>query len=198
MIGALSGDRQGLMILDRWRMFNMMYHIFDLKQRPDLIKLLLTNFDYTIHGHPRVLAGKALIAGTKDIRIVATSALRKYAFRPAVSLTGQGEVEPDWKWAIKQLVWQLYDPEIEVAAVAVKALEKACNKKANLEFIVQCKPTLDHLGEISAPLLLRFLSTSIGYHYLDGLDYISNEMDDWFLGRNDSYVSVIEASLAKA
>ena len=26
-----------------------------------------------------------------------------------------------------------------------------------------------------------FLSTSIGYQYLDGLDYITQEMDDWFL-----------------
>jgi rapamycin-insensitive companion of mTOR len=57
---------------------------------------------------------------------------------------------------------------------------------------------LDHLGEIGAPLLLRFLSTSVGYHYLDGLDYITREMDDWFLGRNDTYVALIEASMARA
>lgn len=62
---------------------------------------------------------------------------------------------------------------------------------------------------------VRFLSTSIGYHYLDGLDYITQEMDDWFLvscnaafcimikthktqGRNDSYATLVEASLARA
>jgi hypothetical protein len=45
---------------------------------------------------------------------------------------------------------------------------------------------------------LRFLSTSVGYKYLDELDYITREMDDWFLGRNDSYVALIEASLARA
>jgi hypothetical protein len=95
-------------------------------------------------------------------------------------------------------VTQLYDPEIEVCATAIKILEGACNRKNYLEYIVECRPALDHLGEIGAPLLLRFLSTSIGYQYLDGLDYISNEMDDWFLGRNDSYVGVIEASLARA
>ncbi|EOO00642.1 putative cytosolic regulator pianissimo protein [Phaeoacremonium minimum UCRPA7] len=175
MLGVLSGDPKGLQMLDRWRMFNMMYHIVDLKQRPDLIKLLLTNFDYTLQGHPRVLLSKALTAGTKDIRIHATNALRKYATSP-----------------------RLYDPDVEVCATAVKILEKACNTKNYLEYIVECRPALDHLGEIGAPLLLRFLSTSIGYHYLDGLDYISNEMDDWFLGRNDTYVGVIEASLARA
>jgi rapamycin-insensitive companion of mTOR len=197
MLGVLTSDVRGLQMMDRWRMFNMMYHIVDLKQRPDLIKMLLSSFDYTLNGHPRVLLSKALTAGTKEIRIHASNVLRKHAVRPALgSSFGQGI--GDSKWAIKLLVTQLYDPEVEVCATAVKILEKACNHKDLLEFIVECRPALDHLGEIGAPLLLRFLSTSIGYHYLDGLDYISNEMDDWFLGRNDSYVDVIEASLKRA
>lgn len=196
MLGVLSGDVKGMQMMDRWRIFNMMYRIVDLKQRPDLIKLMLSNFDYALPGHPRVLLSKALTAGTKDIRINATNALRKYATRPR--MTAQGHELGDAKWAIQLLVTQLYDPEVEVCATAVKILEKACNTKNQLEYIVECRPALDHLGEIGAPLLLRFLSTSIGYHYLDGLDYISNEMDDWFLGRNDSYVGVIEASLARS
>jgi hypothetical protein len=196
MLGTLSGDVKGMQMLDRWRIFNMMYRILDLKQRPDLIKLMLANFDYSLQGHPRVLLSKALTAGTKDIRIYATNALRKYATHPRMGPHGQ---EPsDSKWAIQLLVTQLYDPEVEVCATAVKILEKACNTRNHLEYIVECRPALDHLGEIGAPLLLRFLSTSIGYHYLDGLDYISNEMDDWFLGRNDTYVGVIEASLARS
>ncbi|KAI0840664.1 Rapamycin-insensitive companion of mTOR, N-term-domain-containing protein [Hypoxylon sp. FL0890] len=196
MIGVLSSDPKGLQMLERWRIFNMMYHIVDFKQRPDLIKLLLANLDYSLPGHPRVLLSKALTAGTKDMRIHATNVLRKYATRQRVTPTGQ--IISDSKWAIQLLVTQLYDPEVEVCATAVKILEKACNSKALLEYIVECRPALDHLGEIGAPLLLRFLSTSIGYHYLDGLDYISNEMDDWFLGRNDTYVSLIEASLARS
>lgn len=196
MLGVLSGDVKGMQMLDRWRIFNMVYRILDLKQRPDLIKLMLLNFDYSLQGHPRVLLSKALTAGTKDTRIYATNALRKYATHPTMNAQGQGP--NDSKWAIQLLVTQLYDPEIEVCATAVKILEKACNTKNHLEYIVECRPALDHLGEIGAPLLLRFLSTSIGYHYLDGLDYISNEMDDWFLGRNDSYVGLIEASLARS
>ncbi|KAK6822667.1 cytosolic regulator Pianissimo [Apiospora arundinis] len=196
MLGVLSGDTKGLQLLERWRIFNMMYHIVDLKQRPDLIKVLLTNFDYSLQGHPRVLLSKALTAGTKDMRIHATNVLRKYAIKQRV--TPSGQIVSDSKWAIQLLVTQLYDPEVEVCATAVKILEKACNSKHLLEYIVECRPALDHLGEIGAPLLLRFLSTSIGYHYLDGLDYISNEMDDWFLGRNDTYVSLIETSLARS
>ncbi|KAI1375938.1 Rapamycin-insensitive companion of mTOR, N-term-domain-containing protein [Hypoxylon crocopeplum] len=196
ILGVLSGDPKGLQMLERWRIFNMMYHIVDFKQRPDLIKLLLANLDYSLQGHPRVLLSKALTAGTKEMRIHATNMLRKYATRQRITPTGQ--IISDSKWAIQLLVTQLYDPEVEVCATAVKILEKACNSKALLEYIVECRPALDHLGEIGAPLLLRFLSTSIGYHYLDGLDYISNEMDDWFLGRNDNYVSLIEASLARS
>ncbi|KAH8653412.1 cytosolic regulator pianissimo [Xylariales sp. PMI_506] len=196
MLGVLSADPKGLQMLERWRIFNMMYHIVDLNQRPDLIKVLLTNFDYSLQGHPRVLLSKALTAGTKDIRIHATNTLRKYAAGQRV--TPNGQVLSHSKWAIQLLVTQLYDPEIEVCATAVKILEKACNSKHLLEYVVECRPALDHLGEIGAPLLLRFLSTSIGYHYLDGLDYISNEMDDWFLGRNDAYVGLIEASLARS
>lgn len=196
MLGVLSGDARGLMMLDRWRIFNMLYHIIDLKQRPDIIRLVLSNFDFSCVGHPRVLLSKALSSGTTDIRIHGTDMLRKFVMRPSPLPNRQGVT--DSKWAIQLLVTQLYDPEVEVCAAAVKILEKACNTKNYLEYIVECRPALDHLGEIGAPLLLRFLSTSIGYHYLDGLDYISNEMDDWFLGRNDAYVSVIEASLARA
>src|SRR5450432_3466495 len=196
MLGILSGDPKGLQMLDRWRMINMMYHIIDLKQRPDLIKLLLSNFDYSLHGHPRVLLSKALTAGGKDVRIHSTNVLRRYASRSGTKST-LADVG-DSKWAIQLLVTQLYDPEVEVCATAIRILEEACNRREYLEYIVECRPALDHLGEIGAPLLLRFLSTSIGYHYLDGLDYISNEMDDWFLGRNDAYVGVIEAVLARA
>lgn len=194
MLGTMSGDSRGLQMLDRWRMLNMIYHIIDLKQRPDLAKLMLSYFDYSLQGHPRVFLSKALTAGSKEIRIHATTVLRKYSKPNATPNQGVG----DSKWAIQMLVTQLYDPEVEVCATAIKILEEACNRKSYLEYIVQCRPALDHLGEIGAPLLLRFLSTSIGYHYLDGLDYISNEMDDWFLGRNDTYVGVIEASLARS
>jgi rapamycin-insensitive companion of mTOR len=197
MLGTMSADVRGLQLLDRWRIFNMSYHIVDLKQRPDLIKLLLSHFDYSLQGHPRVLLSKALTGGSKEIRIHATSILRKHVSRSGrTGAVNQGI--GDSQWALQMLVTQLYDPEVEVCATAIKILEEACNRKEHLEYIVKCRPSLDHLGEIGAPLLLRFLSTSIGYHYLDGLDYISNEMDDWFLGRNDTYVGVIEASLARS
>lgn len=194
-LGVLCSDNKGLQILERWRIINMLYHIVELKDRDDLIMTLLTNLDYTLDSHPRIILAKAMIAGSKSMREAATKILRKYAMMPIEPQTlGGGAAE----WSIKLLVSQLYDPEIEVCEVAVKILEEACNNITSLEYVVKCRPALDHLGEIGAPLLLRFLSTSVGYHYLDGLDYITKEMDDWFLGRNDSYVTLVEASLARA
>ncbi|KIW08236.1 uncharacterized protein PV09_01164 [Verruconis gallopava] len=193
LLGALTKDVRGLQILERWRIFNMFYHIVELRDRDDLVKMLLGSMDYNLDSHLRIILSKAMTTGSKNIRIFATRVLRKYATR-TISDTTAGTVE----WAIRLLVTQLYDPEIEVCEIAIKILEEACKQIHSLEYIVKCRPALDHLGEIGAPLLLRFLSTSVGYKYLDELDYITREMDDWFLGRNDSYVALIEASLARA
>jgi rapamycin-insensitive companion of mTOR len=194
LLGALTKDPRGIQILERWRVINMFYHIVELNDRDDLIKTLLSNMDYTLDGHLRIVISKAMTSCSKEVRIFATRLLRRYATKP-MQLTGPTGVA---EWAIKLLVTQLYDPDVEVCEVSIKILEEACNQKESLEFVVKCRPVLDHLGEIGAPLLLRFLSTSVGYHYLDGLDYITREMDDWFLGRNDTYVALIEASMARA
>ncbi|KAF1837369.1 cytosolic regulator pianissimo [Decorospora gaudefroyi] len=194
LLGALTKDSRGVQILERWRVINMFYHIVELNDRDDLIRTLLSNMDYTLDGHLRIIISKALTSCSKEIRIFATRLLRKYATKPMQASSSTSVAE----WAIRLLVTQLYDPDVEVCEVAIKILEEACNQKESLEFVVKCRPALDHLGEIGAPLLLRFLSTSVGYHYLDGLDYITREMDDWFLGRNDTYVALIEASMARA
>ncbi|KAK2879327.1 hypothetical protein FQN49_000990 [Arthroderma sp. PD_2] len=191
LLGTLSSEPNGLQMMERWHMLNMFYHIVELTDRNDLIQTLLGNMDFTRESHLRVILSKALTTGSKDIRIFSTKLLRKYVVGKAL----QGvPVE----WVIQLLVTQLYDPDVAVCQVAVKILEEACNQRDYLEYVVKCRPSLDHLGEIGAPLLLRFLSTSVGYHYLDGLDYITQEMDDWFLGRNDAYVGLVEASLSRA
>ena len=197
MIGALTQSANGIVIMERYRMINMFYHIIDVRDRDDLIKALLGNMDFTLDSHLRVILSQCLTASSKDVRLFSTKLLRRYA------VDGQGPhslypgpAEP--QWPLRLLLTQLYDPDVEVCEIAAKILEEACDRKSGLEFVVRCRPSLDHLGEIGAPLLLRFLSTSVGYHYLHGLDYISQEMDDWFLGRNDTYVTLVEASIARA
>ncbi|KAI9755625.1 MAG: 54S ribosomal protein L13 [Chaenotheca gracillima] len=197
LLGVLSSDPKGLVMMERWRMTNMCYHIIELQDRSDLVMTLLGNMDFTRDSHFRVMLSKALTASTKDIRIFSTNLLRKYAVQSSAS-NAPSKDRSTLEWAVRLLVTQLYDPEVDVCERAVKILEEACNDKFCLEYVVHCRPALDHLREIGAPLMLRFLSTSIGYHYLDDLDYITQEMDDWFLGRNDTYVTLVEASLARA
>lgn len=198
MLGVLSGDLRGVHMIERWRMINMFYHIMDLEGHDDLIQALLGNMDFSLDSHLRVMLSKALTACSKGIRIYATKLLRKYVTIRVESKESRTKGPVRCEWTIRLLVTQLYDPEVQVCETAVQILEEACNRRAYLEYVVRCRPALDHLGEIGAPLLLRFLSTSLGYQYLDGLDYIGQEMDDWFLGRNATYVSLVEASLSRA
>ena len=48
LLGALGSDPQGLIMLGRWRMINMFYHIIDLRDRDDLIQLLLGSMDFSL------------------------------------------------------------------------------------------------------------------------------------------------------
>lgn len=196
ILGALSSTPEGIQIMERWHMMDMFYHILDRRDRDDLLRAILGNMDYTLDTHLRVMLSQALTSAFKDIRIFSTKLLRRYAvgrMHPASGLSDAYSVQ----WALRLVMTQLYDPDVEVCETAIKILEEACEQQEHLEFVVRCRPALDHLGEIGAPLLLRFLATSIGYRYLNGLDYITQEMDDWFLGRNDTYVGLVEASLAR-
>ena len=59
------------------------------------------------------------------------------------------------EWTLRLLLTQLYDPSDEVCELAVGFLEEACESTDVLELVVQMQPTLDHLGEIGHPLLLK-------------------------------------------
>ena len=154
LLGALSSDPKGIQMIERWHMINMFYHIMELDGREDLIRILLSNMDFSLDSHLRVMLSKALTSCTKSVRIYSTRLLRKYT----TSLTqgaGQDLSQEGCEWAIRLLVTQLYDPEVQVCEIAVQILEQVCNQRAQLEYVVRCRPALDHLGAIGAPLLLR-------------------------------------------
>ncbi|OZJ02093.1 hypothetical protein BZG36_04577 [Bifiguratus adelaidae] len=188
-LGVFSKHREGLNLLERFRIFSLLYAMSEFRSRDDLIMALITNFDYTLDGHPRVLLSKMMTSGYKHIRLFATTHLGEI-------LSADGNEFNDW--AIRLLITQLYDPYLEVCQKAVSVLDDACVNVANLELLVRLRPSLDHLGEISNPLLLKFLSTSSGFTYLNGLDYVSREMDEWYKERNCHYVTQLEVSLARA
>ena len=60
-------------------------------------------------------------------------------------------------WTLRLLLTQLYDPSIEVQELAIRFLEEACEEPEVLQIVVEMHPTLDHLGEIGHPLLLKYV-----------------------------------------
>ncbi|GAN00739.1 cytosolic regulator pianissimo [Mucor ambiguus] len=189
LLGTFSKHKEGVRILEKFKIFSCFYQISELKNRTDLKVAMITNLDYTLDGHPRVLLSKIMTSGYNPIRLFATQHLGV--------IMRQSEAEYN-DWVIRLLVTQLYDTHMDVCQTAVNLLDEACEKQANLELLVKCRPSLGHLGEIGNPLLLRFLSTSTGFRYLNALGYVQKEMDDWFERGNQNYVIQLELSLARA
>ncbi|KAG4305949.1 hypothetical protein PORY_000859 [Pneumocystis oryctolagi] len=195
LLGTLSENKEGIAMMEKLKIFNMFYHLTELRSRDDLILNFIVNMDYTFHGHPRIILSKALTTGLKDVRLFVTKYLGTLLSSSKKTLTKNAKIV---EWAICLLVTQLYDPSIEVCQMAVQVLEKACYDLENLQYTVKLRPMLEHLGDIGAPLRLRFLASSIGFNYLKEFDYIEKEMDNWFHKQNESYVGYVEKRLSLA
>ncbi|KAF9434712.1 hypothetical protein BGZ76_007560 [Entomortierella beljakovae] len=196
MLGTLCKTRNGSKLLEKFKIFNLYYRLSELRSRDDIAKRIITTMDYSMYvrrrindGHPRVILSKVMTSGYKHIRLYATEHLG------TVIKNDKNEFND---WAIRLLSTQLCDPSLDVCKIAIRALDNACAHKKNLDFLIQLRPNLDHLGEAGNPLLLRFLSTSKGFHYLDDMSYIDVEMDDWFTFANRQYMIQTEVKLAKA
>ncbi|KAI0697900.1 Rapamycin-insensitive companion of mTOR, N-term-domain-containing protein [Cytidiella melzeri] len=188
MLGILSKRKEGLELLEKVKLFTAFYHLSELRSREDLIKSMVENLDYSIDGHSRIVLSKTLTSSYREIRLYATNHLGELI---------RGNTQAN-AWTLRLLLTQLYDPDLEIQAVAVRYLEEACDASEVLEMIVEMHPTLDHLGDIGNGLLLKFMSTTMGFRYLYADDYIDREMDAWFHERNLHYVFHIEVFLSKA
>ncbi|GAB1520827.1 hypothetical protein RhiTH_003915 [Rhizoctonia solani] len=188
ILGTLSRYPDGIEILEKLKVFNCLYHLSDLRSREDLTRHIIENFDCTVDGHPRLILSKALTSRHKHIRLDATDYLGKL-----IQLNPKAN-----EWMLRLLLTQLYDPVSEVCEKAILYLQEACEDMGILEMVVQMQPILDHLGEVGHPLLLKFMSTQIGFQYLYNADYIDREMDGWFHEQNYQYLVQVEVYLARA
>ncbi|KAJ7044185.1 Rapamycin-insensitive companion of mTOR, N-term-domain-containing protein [Mycena alexandri] len=187
MLGTLSRTKDGIELLQKFKIFTAFYHLSELKDREDLVKGIIENLDYNIDGHSRIVLSKTLTSSFPHIRLYATRHLGDL-------IRGSPTANA---WTLRLLVTQLYDPEPEVCELAVTYLRDACESKDILQLVVEMQPTMDHLGEIGHPLLLKFISTPVGFRYLYDVGYINQEMDTWFHERNIYYVVQVEVFLAK-
>jgi len=120
------------------------------------------------------------------------------------------------EWTLRLLLTQLYDPDVEVASLAMRYLDDVCDDVETLELVVKMQPTIDHLGDTGHPLLLRckkkqlirneafslsfvtdavfflphhrFMSSSVGFRYLYHSGYIDREVDSWFYVSQRFYI----------
>ncbi|CDO75419.1 hypothetical protein BN946_scf184916.g3 [Trametes cinnabarina] len=188
MLGALSKRKEGIELLEQFKLFTAFYHLTELRNREDLIKAMIENLDYNIDGHSRIVLSKALTSPYKPVRHYSTNYLGGL-------IRGSQTANA---WMLRLLLTQLYDPAPEVRELAVRFLEEACESTDVLQMVVEMQPTLDHLGEVGHPLLLKFMSTPTGFRFLYAADYIDREIESWFHERNLHYVVHIEVFLAKA
>ncbi|KAF9046606.1 Rapamycin-insensitive companion of mTOR, N-term-domain-containing protein [Panaeolus papilionaceus] len=187
MLGTLSKYKEGIELLEKFRIFTAFYHLSELRSREDLIKGIIENLDYSIDGHPRIVLSKALTSSYKHIRLFATKHLGSLI---------RGSLKAN-AWTLRLLLTQLYDPAPEVCQLAVEYLEEACDSKEILQLVVEMQPTMDHLGDIGHTLLMKFMSTPIGFRFLYDAGYIDREMESWFNERNLTYIINVEVFLAK-
>ncbi|KAJ1038031.1 hypothetical protein NDA10_005530 [Ustilago hordei] len=197
MIGVLTQSAEGIRLLERFKIFTPLYHLSELRSRDDIVKAVIENVDYSIDGHSRIILAKALTSSYRDVRLFATRHLAELIRQQTLPANAKNGSDAQSDWTISLLLTQLYDPSVDVRQLATKVVEEACASSHILEKVVSMRPTLDHLGDLGHPLLLKFLSTSVGIRYLWHGEYVDREMDEWFNERNQWYVVQVEVMLAE-
>ncbi|EGG07719.1 uncharacterized protein MELLADRAFT_48033 [Melampsora larici-populina 98AG31] len=202
MLGTLSRYPEGIKLMEKCKIFTSFYALCEMRSRDDLMKEVIENIDYSINGHCRLVLSKALTSTVKHVRLFSTHHLEKLISRLDLNQSSSSHHLSNNAggigWLIKLLITQLYDPSPEVCGLAVEILEEVCTGSIEvLETVVNMRPALENLGEVGAPLLLRFLSTSVGAKYLKEIDWTEREMDEWYRERNRDYVIQLEMYLSK-
>ncbi|WVQ86186.1 hypothetical protein IAT38_008354 [Cryptococcus sp. DSM 104549] len=187
MIGTLSKHNEGMKLMEKFKFFTCFYHLSEQRSRDDIIRIIIECFDYTLDAHPRIVLSKALTSSYMETRLFATHHLGRLL-----------QEQPNLiDWGLQLMITQLYDPAMEVCDVAVMYLEEACTDSLWLEKVVQLRPTLEHLGDVGHPLFMRFVSTSVGFSYLNQAQYIERELESWLIERNLLYVIEVETFVSK-
>ena len=174
-------------LLVDFHFFTRFYHLCELNSRDDLIGGIIAHLDYTscvpswiqeamqglilstetdtlVSFYQKLLPPVIWqVAGYNQSHRIADSETRAYSgFQHTRMFATRhlGKVIQDLgpaQWALELLVTQLYDVSPSVAEVAAQQLERACESLEVLQIVVNMQPTLDHLGDVGQPLLMRYV-----------------------------------------
>ncbi|KNE58783.1 hypothetical protein AMAG_04335 [Allomyces macrogynus ATCC 38327] len=189
ILGSMTKSDAGVLLLNQFRFFSLFYHLSELIDRPDIMRILIVSLDYAKDGHCRTLLSKFLSCAVEEVRLFATHHLRSLLKQhPSGTPT-------DLEWLLRLLSHQLYDPAEGVYRAAVTIFDEACHREVAKQILVDLQPTLEHLGDAAQPLLMRVLSTSPGFRYLRLIGYIEREYERWCTEACVQYVEKMELTL---
>ncbi|KAJ3112369.1 hypothetical protein HDU96_004614 [Phlyctochytrium bullatum] len=157
ILSCFTSNPEGIRLLEKFRIFNILYHLTELRSRDDLIKTMVRSLDFSKEGHERVIIVKLMTSSYKHIRLFTTQHLGGLMI---------GCNEEFALWAIPLLITQLYDPSPEVAEAAAYSLLKSFDDNEmnleimteNLRYVIRaelCLHQAAQLGKGSLPLIPR-------------------------------------------
>jgi large subunit ribosomal protein L17e len=119
-------------------------------------------------GHPRIVLSKALTSSDVVSHITSNALFTRFIYSPQrtrlYATNHLGDLIRDSitpvAWTLRLLLTQIYDQAPEVCELAIQFLEEACDSMEVLQLVVEMQPTMDHLGEIGHPLLLKSVRSS--------------------------------------
>uniref|UniRef100_T1J225 peptidylprolyl isomerase n=1 Tax=Strigamia maritima TaxID=126957 RepID=T1J225_STRMM len=169
-VGRLTRSKRGKEALERSGILQCILKLISITSHESYLKLVVSSLDYSQEGMSRIIFSKILNASPESSRLYATNMIRILV---RLHL-------PDFsKWGMELLVTQVYDESRSVSLAALDILDEACDEVANLEALIALRPSLLHLGDRGQLLLVRFLSTPLGFKYLNNANYVNHEMDKW-------------------
>lgn len=218
MIGVMSKYTLGIKILLQWQFVSIFHHIleasvvsmpskdsstslqgsglgYNYNNQQYLISLLLSKLDFTIDSSLRLVLSKALNICSVEIKVYIVE---------SVLLAKLIKVPDCERWVIKLMAQRLYDQNDIIVDIAVKTLLTYSSvSEDNLNHIIALRPSINLLlkhnerdtkknGQL---LVMKLLSTSKGFKYLEEIGFVDREFKEWLSFKNADYAMRVEKLL---
>jgi len=191
LIGKLSSSYEGLELLKSTNIWRWLRQLSQEEGHEQLRKRVLTCLDYNMHmGPSRPLLAKCLNSGSKVVRALATKHMRTLLHAGVPNFSA---------WAIDFLVKRLSDPDSQVTREALSILDEASDHVECLKSFIEKKPSaLLQFGKEGKNMLIRFLAVEAGFEYLEEINFIEPEVEQWRSFQNLQYAVDVDADLDEA
>lgn len=196
MLGVIGASKGGLALLERFHIFTLLHRFVSVPARDYIVRAVLQHLPLEVEGHGRALISHTLAAGSRALRLFATSKL-------AQTLQNMPSHVATWNpataaWMVELMVAQMYEVNPGIQKLTIEWLGRICDDPALLDSLIAHQPSFEHLGEAGQPLMLKFLSLPSGFAFLDNEGYISTNLALWFNELNLRYSVQLEINLSYA